>query len=532
MPAPKKPKKPIAKKPTVPVGTAGTPKANAWSTNWQNAGPSFARRAWYGSNPQDARRDVNPSDRLALIQKARYAEKNYPAMVQFINDMVMYVVGDGMMPTSHASDPAKARLYEEYYHRETRRADITGRFTGEQLQRIIVHTWAVDGEIFALKVRDSQNRAKTQLIEGHRVVSPTDPAQLTKDTWDGFRFGPYGEIIGIWVQNDDGSFRLIPADSFMQIANQSRITSAHGIPPMQQALNSMQDQNEIIELEKRAVKQVTDVPSVLTKNGGFADASLVSDLNGGGATDFGNIGAQMGGKLLVLEPGEDLKSVSPNFPRQSMEMFNAILARMIASGGLPYEVVGDGSKAGSALVRMVLGKADRFVGQIQCMVHDDYCVPDWQWRISDGIAKGLIPDDPKWSDVEFSTPSAPSIDNGRDSRNDRDDLRAGLTSFTQLYAKRGLKFEKVLEQKAQNMRFIHDIAEKYGLPVDEVAMVANNSFLNVDPKTQHNSAEFADKTEAEDSAEDEAEDATEAVTDPEDEGEEPETPAPTPIIPN
>lgn len=521
MPAPKKPKKPIAKKPTVPVGTAGTPKANAWSTNWQNAGPSFARRAWYGSNPQDARRDVNPSDRLALIQKARYAEKNYPAMVQFINDMVMYVVGDGMMPTSHASDPAKARLYEEYYHRETRRADITGRFTGEQLQRIIVHTWAVDGEIFALKVRDSQNRAKTQLIEGHRVVSPTDPAQLTKDTWDGFRFGPYGEIIGIWVQNDDGSFRLIPADSFMQIANQSRITSAHGIPPMQQALNSMQDQNEIIELEKRAVKQVTDVPSVLTKNGGFADASLVSDLNGGGATDFGNIGAQMGGKLLVLEPGEDLKSVSPNFPRQSMEMFNAILARMIASGGLPYEVVGDGSKAGSALVRMVLGKADRFVGQIQCMVHDDYCVPDWQWRISDGIAKGLIPDDPKWSDVEFSVPQAPSIDNGRDSANDREDLRAGLTSFSAIAKKRGVDFRKTFKEHVQDILFAKQVvAETGGMVSFEEAM---QRFTNMQPPA---------KTEAEDSAEDEAEDATEAVTDPEDEGEEPETPAPTPIIPN
>ena len=524
MPAPKKPKKPIAKKPTIPVGQGGTPKANAWSTNWQNAGPSFARRAWYGSNPQDARRDVNPSDRLALIQKARYAEKNYPAMVQFINDMVMYVVGDGMMPTSHASDPAKARLYEEYYHRETRRADITGRFTGEQLQRIIVHTWAVDGEIFALKVRDSQNRAKTQLIEGHRVISPTDAAQLTKDTWDGFRFGPYGEVIGIWVQNDDQSFRLIPAESFMQVANQSRITSAHGIPPMQQALNSMQDQNEIIELEKRAVKQVTDVPSVLTKNGGFADASLVSDLNGGGATDFGNIGAQMGGKLLVLEPGEDLKSVSPNFPRQSMEMFNAILARMIASGGLPYEVVGDGSKAGSALVRMVLGKADRFVGQIQCMVHDDYCVPDWQWRISDGISKGLLPDDPKWSDVEFSVPQAPSIDNGRDSANDREDLRAGLTSFSAIAKKRGVDFRKTFKEHVQDILFAKQVvAETGGVVSFEEAM---QRFTNMQPQPKEV------EESAEDEAEDEAESGTKPLTDPEDEGDETEEQAPNPIIPN
>jgi len=522
MPASKKPTKPIAKKPTTPVGKGGTPKANAWNTNWQNAGQSFARRAWYGSTPQDARKDINSYDRLALLQRARYAEKNYPSMVQFVNDMVMYVVGDGMMPTSHASDPAKARLYEEYYHRETRKADITGR-SGEQLQRIIVHTWAVDGEIFALKVRDSQGRAKTQLIEGHRVISPTDPKQLTPDTWDGFRFGPYGEVIGIWVQNDDQSFRLIPAESFMQIANQSRITSAHGIPPMQQALNSMQDQSEIIELEKRAVKQVTDVPSVLTKAGGFADQSLVADLNGTGLNDFGSIGSQMGGKLLVLEPGEDLKSVSPNFPRQSMEMFNAILSRMIASGGLPYEVVSDGSKAGSALVRMVLGKADRFVGQIQCMVHDDYCVPDWQWRISDGISKGLLPDDPKWSDVEFSVPQAPSIDNGRDSANDREDLRAGLTSFSAIAKKRGVDFRKTFKEHVQDILFAKQVvAETGGMVTFEEAM---QRFTNMQPQPKVEDA-------AHEEAEDEAESGTKPLTDPEDEGDETEEQAPNPIIPN
>ena len=509
MPASKKPTKPIAKKPTTPVGKGGTPKANAWNTNWQNAGQSFARRAWYGSTPQDARKDINSYDRLALLQRARYAEKNYPSMVQFVNDMVMYVVGDGMMPTSHASDPAKARLYEEYYHRETRKADITGR-SGEQLQRIIVHTWAVDGEIFALKVRDSQNRAKTQLIEGHRVISPTDPKQLTPDTWDGFRFGPYGEVIGIWVQNDDQSFRLIPAESFMQIANQARITSAHGIPPMQQALNSMQDQSEIIELEKRAVKQVTDVPSVLTKAGGFADQSLVADLNGTGSNDFGSIGSQMGGKLLVLEPGEDLKSVSPNFPRQSMEMFNAILSRMIASGGLPYEVVSDGSKAGSALVRMVLGKADRFVGQIQCMVHDDYCVPDWQWRISDGISKGLLPDDPKWSDVEFSVPQAPSIDNGRDSANDREDLRAGLTSFSAIAKKRGVDFRKTFKEHVQDILFAKQVvAETGGMVTFEEAM---QRFTNMQPQPKEV------EESAENEAEDEAESGTKPISDPEDDG--------------
>ena len=494
------PKKSVKKEVQVPTaGSAQAPKPKAqntgWSSNFQNAGMSFARRAWYGSTPQDARKDVSAYDRQSLLQKARYGEKNYPSMVQYVNDMVMYVVGDGSTPTSRAKDPAKARLYEDYYYRDTRKADVTGK-TGEQVQRIIVNTWAVDGELFALKVNDpATGKATMQLIEGHRVVSPSAPKDVTPDTWDGFVFGKYGEVRGIWVQFGEGQFEFKPAGTYLHIADFKRVSGAHGLPPMAQALNSMQDQVEIMQLELRATKSVTDVPTVLTKNGGSIDQNMEADLNGMGTSDFGNIGSQMGGKLLVLEPGEDLKSVAPNFPRQGMDMFNAILSRQIASGGLPYEVVGDGSKAGSALVRMVLGKADRYVGDKQCMLHDCYLIPDWQWRIGSAIAAGLLPDDPNWADVEFSCPSTPSIDNGRDARNDRDDLRAGLTSYSEIYNKRGKKFEVVLEQKAQNMRFIHDIAEKYGLPVDEVAMVAGNSFLNFDPTKQHNAGEFAEQEE-------------------------------------
>ncbi len=86
------PKKSVKKEVQVPTaGSAQAPKPKAqntgWSSNFQNAGMSFARRAWYGSTPQDARKDVSAYDRQSLLQKARYGEKNYPSMVQYVNDM-------------------------------------------------------------------------------------------------------------------------------------------------------------------------------------------------------------------------------------------------------------------------------------------------------------------------------------------------------------------------------------------------------------------------------------------------------------
>jgi len=200
-------KAPKVKVPKVGAGEA-TPKPQAsWNNNFLNGGFTFGRRAWYGSTPQDSKKDVRESDRLQLIQRARYAEKNYPAMVQYVNDMVMYVVGDGLTPTSHAADPAKARLYEEYYYRKTRRADLTGRFSGEQVQRCIVRTWAVDGEIFSIKTRNAAGDATMQIVEGHRVLNPDDQALIDAQTWDGIVYDVYGAVRGYWVQTGEAGYK-------------------------------------------------------------------------------------------------------------------------------------------------------------------------------------------------------------------------------------------------------------------------------------------------------------------------------------
>jgi hypothetical protein len=93
------------------------------------------------------------------------------------------------------------------------------------------------------------------------------------------------------------------------------------------------------------------------------------------------------------------------------------------------------------------------------MLHDCYLIPDWQWRIGSAIAAGLLPDDPNWADVEFSVPQSPSIDNGRDSANDREDLKAGLTSFSAIAKKRGVDFRKTFSELVQDILFAKETVE-------------------------------------------------------------------------
>ena len=487
MPAPKK-KKTSVKKPVAPAtgDAASAPKPQASSYlggNFSSTVYSPARRIWYGSMPQDQRKDMTAYDRLTMVQKSRYAEKNYPPAVQAGNDLVTYVVGDGITATSHASSPENAKLYTDYYTQYGHRMDITGRFSDAQVQAIIARTAFYDGEIFLIKVRDKDGNPKVQLVETHRVGNPKNE-EAPKGMWDGCQLGQYGEIVGWNIYNDDGTSRFIKNEAVMQVANITRSSAVHGIPALQHVLSSLQDQTEIFELEKKAVKDVGDVTRVLTKTGGAIDESMVADLNGLGQASGGSVGEEMGGKMLVLEPGEDMKVVMPNRPSPAWTGFNAALERAIAQGVLPYEFTADPTKAGGASMRLIAAKADRFMGQWQTLVIEQYCNPMWAYVIGDAIAKGELPEDPNWMDVSWTTPKSVSVDAGRDSANDREDLRMGLISFTELYKRRAMDYRKDLEQKCQDMRFAHDMAAKYGLDVEEVVMIARNSFLNIVPESQ------------------------------------------------
>lgn len=456
-----------------PVATG---QAEAYLGDYQNSAWSERRISYYGGAPKDNRFEVTQANRFGLLQRSRYAEKNYPAMSQYALDMVTYVVGDGIWPTSHAKDEAKAKRYADYYMRKNRRPDATNRFTYVELQKVKVHTWSVDGEYFVITV-EINGAKKQQIIEGHRCINPKDAK--TGDGWtDGMKFGSYGEILAYNFRLDDGSDSKVKAELVRHVSKATRASSAHGLPPLQQALSTMQDQAEIFEMEKTAVKDVSDIPRVITKAGGTLDADTAGEVTGNAKNPYDNVSKKMGGKLLVLDTGEKLEYPVPTRGTNTWIGFNDALQRMICGGGLPYEFVHDSTKAGSGTIRMTLGKAGRYVGGVQTMLIELDLYPDWVQTIGDGIASGELPEDPDWMEVSWTVPPAPSIDNGRDANNDREDLKLGLTSYTELYRKRASNFKTESEQQARDLAWLAGLEQKYKLPINTLSQRYNTLPFN------------------------------------------------------
>jgi capsid protein len=283
---------------------------------------------------------------------------------------------------------------------------------------------------------------------------------------DGIQFGPYGEYIAVNIYRSDGSSRQILAQSMMMVVDQEYASGARGVPLLQHSINSIQDEMEILALEKQAVKDNGDVTRIIKKAGGIIDGDMANELGATGTGSYANLANTMGGKLIALEPGEDMTSFQSNRPNATFTGFLAALERDISMGVLPYEFVSDSSKLGGASLRLVTARASRVFSKYSTIIIEQFCVPTWGYIVGQGIASGELPDDPQWNQVSWTTPKSVTVDAGREAANDRADVEMGLLSMSELYAQRGLDFRSEMAKRAADMVHIKDLAAQYGIPFE------------------------------------------------------------------
>ena len=447
------------------MDTQGSGVGGSYS-GWQSTMFSNSRRAIFGQAPGDLRQDLTPWNRMAMIRKCRWAERNSGLFKQILADMVLYSVGDGIKPQSHASTPEMQEVYEAYFAEKGKRIDITNRFSFYQAQAILLRGMVRDGDSWAAKVRNAQGEAKLQLMEAHRVGDPLDETTVIPGIHDGIIFGPYGEYVAANVYKSDGSNRQILAQSMMHVVDHEYASGARGVPLLQHSINAIQDEMTILALERQACQDNGDVVRTITKQGGVLDQDTASELGALNNNGYTSIANTMGGKLLVLDQGEQLTSFQSNRPNSTFVGFLAALERDICQGVLPYEFCGDSSKLGGATVRLVTAKAGRVFSKYQGIIIETFCVPTWGYIIGQGIAAGDIPDDPHWNRVSWTTPKSVTVDAGREAANDRADVAMGLLSMSELYAQRGLDFRTEMDKRAADMVHIQNLAKQYGIPFE------------------------------------------------------------------
>ncbi|CAB4162285.1 COG5511 Bacteriophage capsid protein [uncultured Caudovirales phage] len=445
---------------------ADTPKLQkkAGATQFSSVSMSSNRAVIYGT-AVDFSTDYTPSDRIEMIKRLRYGERNCGLIRQILNDYVTYVVGDQITPQSHCKDQAKADQYEAYFKQASKTLDSSGRFGWGEILRIVLRGALRDGDSFVVLVNDQDGKAKLQLLEGHRIGNP-EGQEVPKGMLDGVSFDAQGRIKSYNVLQGDRTNRTIPAASVCQVCEYDYSSGSRGLPLLQHSWTDIQSEDDLLKLEMLAVRNDTDVTRVLKKQGGFIPTDMASELSGSTGGSLDAVASRMGGKLVALEPGEDLVSLESKRPNGNFVKFLEAIQRDISRGtGLPYEFSGDSSSVGGAALRLVNARADRAFNRWQTILIDRLCIPTWNWVIGSAIANGDLPDSPDWFNVSWTTPKRLTVDAGRDAAQERADIELGLLSLSEAYSARGLDFKQEAIKRAQDFKYLMALAEKEGLPL-------------------------------------------------------------------
>jgi capsid protein len=458
---------------------------------------STTRAQLYAPVAQDQRRDLSPRDRVEMMRRTRWGDRNSSMVRQILGDLTQYAIGpDGIRAQSHCKN---AKLYEQYFYDWSKKCDITNRFSFAQAQSILLRSAARDGDSFAIKVRNASGSPKLQLVEAHRVGNPVPPEKDIPGCHDGMIFGSYGELTGFVVYRSDGTSRIVPANSMMQIVDMEYASGARGNTIFVSSWNSLQDEMEIIALEKIGVKASSDVSLVLNKKEGVIDENMAFELGAMPPSNgLGNMATQMGGKIVALDVGESLTSLQSNRPSPTFSGFLRSLHQDVSRGILPYSFIVDPSSNTGPGLRLDIAKADRTFQKWQTLIIEQLCIPSWGYVIGDAIANGDLPDDPEWNRVSWTTPKRVTVDAGRDSASERADYELGLLSATELYGSRGLDYRSEMAKRAEDMAYIVNLAKKTGIPIEMLykptniqpgtfATVAPNPYI--DSSTDNSSAE-------------------------------------------
>ena len=408
--------------------------------------PQQTQRRYIYATPQDTKLDVTTASRRQVLGLARYMYYNDPVVRGAIDCITRNSIGPGIKCQARTSDEGWNEATEEWFHNWSLACDVRGLLDFNTLQQVACRTMLRDNELFIILTDNGDGWPQLQLVEAHRCETP---AYLGADKRisDGVRINAQGRPLSYYIRTGDGDkYTEVQAADVIVLAERDRPDELRSISRLVSCLNLLQDRQEILEFETAGAKRAGAIGLALEGQGstGFFGPDTTSD---DGITTDKILG---GGAIWNLPAGKTLKEIKNDRPGPNLQEFMDQFLRAAAAGlGLPYEYMWKADLSGPSQ-RFVLAQAQRRFDEVSQAIITQLVSRVRLWALAKGIKRGdLTPPrgmDRWWSAV-YHTPKKTTIDAGRDSAADREDLKMGIRTLADIAAERGDDWQEILDQR-------------------------------------------------------------------------------------
>jgi hypothetical protein len=425
-------------------------------------------------------------ERLAFL--GRYLYDNDGIVAYAVDQIANYSVP--ITPMAATQNPEANKIYEAYFADWCKRADYTGRFNFDGLQRLICKAIDTDGDIGAT-LNAGHGFPQVQLFETWRINSRLVSDKDVKHV-DGVRIDAEGAIQGFYIV-DATSFigptfigttppQLLPSSQAVLLYDADRYSSYRGITPIRRGMNDVRDSKDIKSFEKLATKIAAALAAVI--EGGIEEEDVWGDDTGPNGNepptdDPDNPPTQqekkltvaelLGGDILTIPEGKKLHQLDNTRPGERvMDMLEYLGGCFVSGLGVPpaFFLV---KKMTGPNQRGVNGQAQRKFNQRQELIAN---FVEWVWArvIGWGIEHDGLPVVDGWNKIEWQGPPKVSIDEGADAAAWRDDVACGLMTRQEHYGNRARNWQRETDQGFAEDDYIlskaNQLAQKQNVPVE------------------------------------------------------------------
>ena len=449
------------------------------------------KRVYFPLLDPDADRQVDMWTILKTRSDARKVFVNYGPLKTAVYEKSRYAVGDAWLPKYTGSDAAFGKAANDWLTKIWFRTGNLIGPTRDWWESLKIESRYLDvyGEIFILKVKDKDGFPRYQHIPPHRVDNPRENNAV--DSEGRLKTGKYKGnkcIYGV-VSNDYGSpiaysvlgntaakDRFIPVDQIIHLGDwefvdQTRPISAiaHGILNVRDIMSTQQNEKRALEiatsiavLENNPIggvdindptNFVRNYPGVVASDGSPVDGiptdppppgyQTQNPLRPYQWTDNGEY------KYFKAGSGSDVRAFQFQRPAGEIKDFWDRLGRDALNFVWPFDLINNPT-GGSANNRTLWVRANALTKERQGKLYGAA-----KQRVLFALAvaqeQGFIPKSDEWMEWDFSMPRKPSIDAGRDAQQDREDIKMGVKTWSDVAGELGTTVDALATRKAMDL---------------------------------------------------------------------------------
>ena len=441
------------------------PRSYAFSRTYEAANWSRTR-AYRPTVATDASKTITPAVRTTLMSHGRNLNENDGFVGGAIDDTGRYTWADGIYPLPLTGDTGLDRTLREDFLEWCPIADVAGFFHLFELGVMQVTNQDVDGDNFTLLTSTDPGNPvgfpKIQLLRGHRVGN-AGSEKLNDGFFDGVSLDRSGTRRKFRVLDPDADgFTDYDASGVLHLLEGNAPDQIRGVSAIRRGINGRFDSREAMQAMHTKIKMDAKRATVIKNSTGLVEDDVYDEEQNAGAQPQ-DLTYEMfaDGEIIRLGPGEELQSESGDNPGALFMPWMEFSKRDFAAGyGYQLEFIWKSDLPKAAQLFM-LKKAQRRFNQRRNL----QVIPKWLKRIylfwlSRMILRKRYRRVPNWYKVAWQITSPDlSLDGGRESAANLNELRAGSRSLHEDAAERGRYWLELREEKDLEARDLLDRAK-------------------------------------------------------------------------